>query len=89
MLCDSVPKPLSLYHIKKKFRHNEIYKKCFSGVNANHLKHHIIQTLSEDKPDTVIIHVGVNDIMNGTDRDDLILQIGRIGLTCKNYGIKT
>ena len=26
--------------------------------------------------------------MNGTDCGDLILQIGRIGFTCKNYGEK-
>ena len=35
---------------------------------------------------TVIIHVGVNDMMNGIDRDDLILYIGSIGFTCKNCG---
>lgn len=35
--------------------------------------------LSEDKRDTLIIHVNVNNIMNGIYRDDLILQIGRIG----------
>ena len=68
--------------------HNEIYKKCFPGVNANHLNHPIIPKLSEDKLNTVIIHVGVNDIMNGTVRDDLILQTGRTGFTCKKYGVK-
>ena len=36
----------------------------------------------------MIIHVGVNDMMNGTDRDELILQIGRIGFTWKNHGVK-
>ena len=69
-------------------RHKEIHKKCFPGVNANHLNHYIIPTMSEDKPDTVIIHVSVNDMMNGRDRDDLILRIGRIGFTCKNYRVK-
>ena len=72
VLCDSIPKPLSPYHVKKKLRHNEIYKKCFPAVQVNHLNHHIFQKLSEDKPDTVIIHVDVNDMMNGIDRDDLI-----------------
>ena len=76
---------------EEKFRHNKTYKKCFSGVNANHLNHHIIRTWSlkpEDKPETVIIHVSVKDMMNRTDRDYLILQTGRIGFTCKNYGVK-
>ena len=39
-----------------------------------------ILMLSEDKRDTLIIHVNLNDIMNGIYRDDLILQIGRVGL---------
>ena len=30
----------------------------------------------------------MNDVMNGTDRDDLILQFSRIGFTYKNYGVK-
>ena len=59
----------------------------FPGVNANQLNHNIIPTLSEDKPDTVIIHVGVNDIMKRIDRDDLILQISKIGFTYNNYGV--
>ena len=88
LLCISIPKPLTLYHIKKKLGHNEIYKKAFPGVNANRLNHQIIPALSEDKPVILVIHVGVNDIMNRTDSDDLILQIGRIGVTCKNYGVK-
>ena len=65
---------------------NEIYKKTFPAVNVDQLNHHIFPKLSGDKPDTVIIHVGVNDMMNGIDRDDLILYIGSIGFTCKNCG---
>ena len=79
VLFNSIPKPLSQYHIKKKLRHNKICEKCFPGINANHLNHHIIQRLSEDKTDTVIIHVGVNDVINRTDHNNLILQIDRIG----------
>ena len=30
----------------------------------------------------------MNDIMKGTDRDDLILQFSRIGLTYKKCGVK-
>ena len=30
----------------------------------------------------------MNDMMNEIDRDDLILQIDRIGFTCKNYRVK-
>ena len=88
VLWDSIPKPLSLSHIKKNWGTTKYVKKSFPGVNANHLNYHIISTLSEDKPDNAVIHVGVNDMMNEIDRDDLILQIDRIGFTCKNYRVK-
>ena len=48
-------------------------KNAFLVLTQSQLNHRIIPTLCKDKPDTVIIHVGVNDLMNGTDRDDLIL----------------
>ena len=73
--------------MKKTVKHKEIYKKCFPGVNANHLNHYVLPKLSEDQPDAVIIHVGINDIINGTDHNDLVSQINNIALTCKNYGI--
>ena len=44
--------------------------------------------LSDDKPNTAIIYVGGNDMMNRTDHNDLILQINRTGFTWKNYGVK-
>ena len=68
--------------------YNKIYKKHFLSVNANQLNHHTIPMLSKDKPNTAIIYVGVNDMMNRTDHNDLILQINRTGFTWKNYGVK-
>ena len=36
------------------------YRKAFSGANADHLAHHCIPTLLEDKPDICIINAGTN-----------------------------
>ena len=69
-------------------KHKEIYTKYFPDVNVNELNHHIIPTVSDDRLGTVIIHVDVNDMLSGTDSDDLILQIGRVRFTCKNYKVK-
>ena len=67
-------------------RHNKIYKKFFPCVNTNNLNHHIVPTLSEDKSDTVTIHVSVNNMMNGTDRDDLILPLVELDLHARIMG---
>ena len=74
--------------MKKKFKQVNIYKKCFPGVNSNHLNNYILPTLCEDKPDSVIVHAGVNNIMNGTNHDDLVTQIENVCITCKKYGVK-
>ena len=34
--------------------------------------------LDKDKPDTVVAYVGVNDVLNGADHDDLIKRIADI-----------
>ena len=36
------------------------------------MNHHIILTLLEDKPDIVIVHVGINDVRNRFDQDQII-----------------
>ena len=69
-------------------RHNKIYKKCFLGVNVDHLNHHITPMLRKDKPKIENIHVGVNDMMNGSDHNGLILRIDRTEFISKNYGVK-
>ena len=88
LLCDSIPKPISLYHMKKKLKDANIYKKCFPGVSSNHLNHHILPTLHEDQPDSVIIHVGINDLLNDVAINDLISNTEKIGRTCVEKGVK-
>ena len=39
------------------------------------MNHHIIPTLLEDKPDIVILHVGINDVLNRFDQGQIIKNI--------------
>ena len=39
------------------------------------MNHHIIPTLLEDKPDIVTVYVGINDILNRFDQDQIIKNI--------------
>ena len=51
------------------------------------MNHYIIPTLLEDKPDIVIVHVGINDVLNRCDQDQMIKNIHQIYTTCKNFNV--
>ena len=51
------------------------------------MNHHIIPTLLEDKPDIVIVHVGINDVLNRFDQDQIIENIQQMYITCKNFNV--
>ena len=55
--------------------------------NALHMMHHIIPRLLEDKPDIVIVHVGINDVLNRFDQDQIIKNVQTIYITCKNFNV--
>ena len=41
----------------------------------------------DDKPDTVIIHVGTNDTLTKANHEEIARSIIKTGLNCKNYGV--
>ena len=57
--------------------------KCFSGANTKQL------TLVDETPQTVVIHIGSNDIMESKIKqinlDDLAQKVRDIGLKCRPY----
>ena len=86
--CDTMPKSINLSEIKRKLgRKTIVYRKTFPGVNSVHMNHHIIPTLLEDKPDIVIVHVGINDVLNRFNQDQIIKNIQQMCITCKNFNV--
>ena len=51
------------------------------------MNHHIIPTLLKDKLDTVIVHVGINDVLNRFNQDQIIKNIQQMCITCKNFNV--
>ena len=63
----------------------------FPGVTSGELLHCIDPTLAEGNYDTAIAHVGINDIINHdslTKVENLVLNLEKIAIKLKNYGIK-
>ena len=83
--------------IKKNLFNNSInegkaHLNSFSGATINRLDHFVTPILEEDRPDTVIIHVGSNDIthntINNIDPKDISKRVIDIGKKSLLYGVK-
>ena len=65
--------------------------KAFPGATVNQLHHYVLPTLQDTSPETVIIHVGINNILHTgkmVEPDVIAKEIANIGLTCKDYKVK-
>ena len=70
-----------------------MYFKCFSGANAKQLDHYVIPVLVAEKPQTVVINIGSNDITkfnyHDVDVNDLANRILQIRLKCRYDGVES
>ena len=57
------------------------FVRYFSGAKTEDLHHYIIPSLLKEKPDTVVIHVGLNNRTHRIFED-------YIGKMCRQYGVK-
>ena len=61
--------------------------KSFPGAASKELAHYVVPSLKEESFHTVLIHVGINDILR--DQNELILQnIMKIAHHCKEHEVK-
>ena len=79
--------------LRKKFEGHKLYFKCFSGANTKQLDHYVIPVLVNEKPQTIFIHIGSNDITKFNYHDaevnDLANIILQIGMKCRFYGVES
>ena len=70
-----------------------MYFKCFSGANNKQFDHYVIPVLVDEKPQTVAIHKGSNDITKFNYHDInvnyLANRILQVGLKCRYYGVES
>ena len=65
--------------------------KCFLGCTSKELLYYVEPTLKNKKFDDVLLHVGVNDLLNDENQDyvqNLLDNLKQIGLKCKSSGVK-
>ena len=79
--------------LRKKFKGDKLYFKCFSGANTKQLEHYVITVLVDENPQTVVIHIRSNDITtfnyHEVDVSNLAYRILQIGLKCIYYSVES
>ena len=80
---------------KRKLKYNVgnmVSFNCFSGANTKQLDYYVVATLVDETPQTVVMHIGSNNITESTIRqinlDDLAQKIIDIGLKCRSYRVR-
>ena len=77
--------------INNSIRSGRVRFRNFPGATSGELLHYMDPTLAEGNYDTAIVHVGINDIINddsSTKVEHLVLNLEKIAIKLKNYGIK-
>ena len=65
--------------------------KCFSCANTKQLDYQIVPTLVHETPQTVVLHIGSNDITESKIKQinlDNLQKIIDIGLKCRSYDVR-
>ena len=90
IFTDSIPKGIRYYEFNKHINRGSAKFKTFPGLKSNELLHYIEPTLQEETYDAAIIHVGVNDMINGNQEkiDALIQNLQNLANKCVSYGVK-
>ena len=90
IFTDSIPKGIRYYEFNKHINRGSAKFKIFPGLKSNELLHYIEPTLQEETYDAAIIHVGVNDMINGNQEkiDALIQNLQNLANKCVSYGVK-
>ena len=64
IFSDSIPKGFRMYQFNRTLRNHRAKMLKFQGASSNEILDYIDVHLKEKLIDTVIVHVGVNDLLN-------------------------
>ena len=88
IFTDSIPKGIRMYGFNKSIKNRKAKMLNFPGASSRQLLHYMDIHLEGIQVDTVVIHIGVNDLLNYSNQsrtDSLIICMFE---KCRNYGVK-
>ena len=88
IFTDSIPKEIKVKELKEQIRHGHARVHSFPGATSKQLLHYLDVNI-EDSTDTVLIHIGVNDILQSvSNMDRLLLNVREMVRKCRFFGVK-
>ena len=92
ILCDSIPKGIRTREFNYYLKNGDARIKSFPGSNANNMGHYAIPTLLDESPEIVVLHVGINDLLNFQENrlteKEIAERIMFVAQKCKEYGVE-
>ena len=92
VIGDSILKGIKGREMSNHVTHGRTYVKPFPGATCTQMMHYIVPTLTEDRPDAMVIHVGTNDVTRRRGQvekssQDVAKAIIDIGIECQKNGV--
>ena len=91
ILSDSIVRGIRIYEFNKYIKYDRANLLTFPGATSRHLLHYLEIYAEDRNTETVIIHVSVNDIINGNSQSDIekyISNVEKMVQKCLKYGVK-
>ena len=91
IFTDSIPKGIRMYEFNSLLRNRKAKMLNFPGSSSKQMLHYIDIHLEDKSIDTVLLHVGVNGLLNDNSKsnvDNLMSNIHKIVEKCKRVGVR-
>ena len=88
IFSDSIPKGIRIKQMNQQIRNGNARIHSFPGATSHQLLHYLDVNLDK-YTDTVVIHIGINDILNSASNvNGLLSNIKDMIKKCRNFGVK-
>ena len=88
IFSDSIPKNLRMNEFNKYMAVGKAEMNAHPGATTTKLHEKVFESLEKENTGAVLLHVGVNDILNGAEDEIVINNIMNIGITCRDHGVE-
>ena len=89
IISDSITKRIDMCRFNDSLENDWAVKRAFPGATASQLKYYVKASLAEDKPNTIIICAGTNNLTKKSQTvQDTAKKFIDIAKTCRQVGVK-
>ncbi|XP_057308123.1 uncharacterized protein LOC130646009 [Hydractinia symbiolongicarpus] len=92
IISDSIAKRISTREFNNHLRNSDARFKVFPGSNIKNLGHYSLSTLVDENPEIVVVHVGINDLLdikrNKSSVNEIAEKIIKLSRVYINHGVK-